>query len=78
MTPDQIKQLIEQGLPGATAEVTSPDGTHFQARVVHDDFSGRSTIERHRLVYDTLGERVGNEIHALQLVTLTSGERADA
>jgi len=75
MTPEQIKNLIEQGLPGARADVGSPDGTHFEAVVVHEDFAGRSVLERHRMVYDSLGERVGGDIHALSLRTITPDEQ---
>jgi len=34
-----------------------------------DSFEGKSTLQRHRLVYATLGELMGNEIHALGLRT---------
>ncbi len=74
MTPQEIKQLIEQGLPGARAEVASPDGTHFEARVVHEGFAGRSVLQRHRMVYDSLGARMGGDIHALSLRTVTPDE----
>ncbi|HEX9877467.1 MAG TPA: BolA family protein, partial [Gammaproteobacteria bacterium] len=38
------------------------------------DFDGQRTIGRHRMVYDTLGARVGQEIHALALKTYTPEE----
>ncbi len=71
-----IKQLIEAGLPGATAEVQGDDGVHFEALVVCDAFAGKLPLARHRLVYATLGERMGGEIHALALRTLTLAEHA--
>lgn len=69
MDAQTIKTLIESGLDGAIAEVIGDDGTHFQATVVAPAFAGKSMIECHRLVYATLGERMGGEIHALQLRT---------
>ena len=74
MTPDFIRQLIEQGLPGARAEVQGDDGVHFEATVVSDAFQGKLPLARHRMVYATLGERMGGEIHALALKTLTPDE----
>ena len=74
MDTHTIKQLIEQGLPGATVEVYGADGVHFEARVTAPAFAGKATLARHRMVYATLGERMGGEIHALALKTLAPGE----
>ena len=74
MNAHEIRQLIEQGLPGARAEVDGPDGVHFEATVVSDAFAGKLPLARHRLVYATLGDRMGGEIHALALRTLTPEE----
>jgi len=76
MTPDFIRQLIEQGLPGARADVRGEDGVHFEATVVSESFRGKLPLARHRMVYATLGERMGGEIHALALKTLTPDESA--
>jgi len=78
MTPDFIRQLIEQGLPGARADVRGEDGVHFEATVVSEAFRGKLPLARHRMVYATLGERMGGEIHALALKTLTPDEFATA
>jgi BolA protein len=47
---------------------------HFRVRVVSEDFSGLRPLQRHQLVYKALGDRMGGEIHALQLETLTPDE----
>ena len=78
MNPGTIKQMIEAGLPGARVEVQGDDGVHFEARVVSEAFAGKLPLARHRLVYATLGERMGGEIHALALKTLTPEEAARA
>lgn len=77
MNVDAIRALIEAGLPEATARVTSGDGVHFEAVVVSPAFAGKLPLARHRMVYATLGERMGGEIHALQIRALTPAE-ADA
>lgn len=68
-----IEQMIRSGIPGAAVEVRSEDGVHFEATVISDAFEGKSTLQRHRMVYATLGSAMGNEIHALGLTTLTPG-----
>ena len=78
MNPGTIKQMIEAGLPGAQVEVRGEDGVHFEARVVSAAFAGKLPLARHRLVYATLGDRMGGEIHALALKTLTPEEAAAA
>lgn len=78
MDADTIRELIEQGLPGARAVVQGEDGVHFEALVVCDAFAGKLPLARHRMVYATLGERMGGEIHALALRTLTPAEHDPA
>lgn len=73
MQIDEIKQLIEAGLPGATVEVDG-DGTHFSAIVVSEEFAGKNMVQQHQLVYKTLGEKMGGEIHALSIQTYTPEE----
>ena len=74
MNADQIRQMIETGLPDARVDVRGEDGVHFEAVVVSAAFVGKLPLARHRMVYATLGERMGGEIHALQLRTLTPDE----
>ena len=74
MNAQIIQELIEKGLPGASADVRGEDGVHFEATVVAEAFRGKLPLARHRMVYATLGERMGGEIHALSLRTLAPGE----
>jgi acid stress-induced BolA-like protein IbaG/YrbA len=74
MNPSQIEELIRAGLPGARVAVRSEDNVHFEALVVSPEFEGKRPLQRHQMVYRTLGERMGGEIHALQLTTLTPAE----
>ncbi len=69
----EIKLLIEQGLASSVAEVGG-DGTHFEAIVVSPEFAGKPALARHRMVYQTLGNRVGREIHALSIQAYTPEE----
>jgi len=74
MTPEQVAELIRAGLPGAQVRVESDDNTHFAARVVSAEFAGKRAIQRHQLVYRTLGELMGREIHAMSIEALTPEE----
>jgi len=74
MDSQTIKNLIEQGLTGAVAEVSGADGVHFEAVVVAEAFRGKLPLARHRLVYATLGDLMGGAIHALSLKTVTPEE----
>jgi acid stress-induced BolA-like protein IbaG/YrbA len=76
MNAETIQQLIQQGFPGARVEVEGPDGVHFEETVVSVAVRGKLPLARHRLVYATLGERMGGEIHALALKTFTPDEIA--
>ena len=65
-TPEELKERIEAGIPGARAEVTG-DGHHFNAVISASAFDGLSRIAQHRLVYDVFGAEVGGRIHALSI-----------
>ncbi|MGH8199768.1 MAG: BolA family protein [Steroidobacteraceae bacterium] len=76
MNPHAVAELIRAGLPGAQVDVLSEDGTHFAARVVASEFAGKRPLARHQLVYRTLGERMGREVHALSIEAFTPEEWA--
>jgi acid stress-induced BolA-like protein IbaG/YrbA len=76
MDAQEIKQLIELGLPGAFVEVrdTTGGGDHFEAVVVSEGFEGKDLVKRHQAVYATLGDAMRARIHALSLTTLTPAQ----
>ena len=74
MNPQIIKELIESGIPGADVLVEGDDGTHFQARIVSELFTDKSMVQQHQMVYKTLGEKMGTDIHALSFQTYTPEE----
>jgi acid stress-induced BolA-like protein IbaG/YrbA len=66
VSPEELKQRIEAGIPGTSAEV-SGDGAHFEALVAGPAFTGLSRIAQHKLVYDVFGPEIGDRIHALSI-----------
>ena len=71
MQAADIEALIRAALPDAAVTITdlAGDGDHYAAHVVSSAFVGRPRIAQHKLVYAALGERMGGELHALQLTT---------
>ena len=49
-------------------------GGHFRLAIVSPRFAGCKTMERHRLVYDSLGSLMKREIHALSITATTPDE----
>ena len=78
MTPAEIEQLIVAGMPDCQVSVRSDDNTHFDAVVVSAGFAGKRPLQRHQMVYRTLGELMGGEIHALSIQAFTPEEQARA
>ncbi|MBT8061182.1 MAG: BolA/IbaG family iron-sulfur metabolism protein [Xanthomonadales bacterium] len=74
MDSKSIEQMITAGLPDAEVSVSGDDGVHFEAQVISASFAGKSTLQRHRMVYATLGSMMGREIHALALQTRAPDE----
>lgn len=70
MQASELEALIKAGLPDAEVIVRG-EGDHFEAVVVSRQFAGSTMVQQHRLVYATLGDRMGGEIHALALRTFT-------
>lgn len=74
MLPEEVKQLIEAGLPGSEAIVTG-DGSHFDAIVISRMFEGKSMVAEQRMVYGTLGDRITTGvIHAINIKAHTPAE----
>jgi len=64
-------------MPGSDVRVDSDDNVHYVARIVSDEFSGCSRIQRHRRVHEALGSSLGREIHALSLELKAPDEVTD-
>jgi acid stress-induced BolA-like protein IbaG/YrbA len=74
-TPADLQRFIAQGLACTHLEVEG-DGRHFFATIVSAEFEGASRVARHQRVYQALGDRMREQIHALSMKTLTPAEWA--
>ena len=68
---EEIKKLIKASIPDAeiSIEDLAGDENHYSATIKSKIFSGKSKIEQHKLVYDALKGKMGNELHALAIKT---------
>ena len=74
-TPAEVQRYIAQGLACEHVEVEG-DGRHFFATIVSAEFEGAPRVKRHQRVYEALGDRMREQIHALSMKTLTPAEWA--
>ena len=74
MNLKDIEVLIKESMPDAIVEIQdlAGDGNHYSATVTSSEFSGKSKIEQHKMVYNSLKGRMGNELHALAIKTKES------
>ena len=73
MTQKQIKMLIKDSIPESKIiiEDLRGDGDHYSATVISKTFIGKSKIQQHKMVYDSLKGKMGKDLHALMLKTKT-------
>jgi len=68
---EEIKKLISSSIPDASIEIRDlrGDNNHYEAIIVSKIFKGLNKIEQHKLVYKSLKGKMGNELHALSIIT---------
>ena len=73
LAPTRV-ELIDDSALHAGHEGAKGGGGHYRLLVVSNIFAGKSTVLRHRMVYDALGELMRGRIHALSIKSLTPDE----
>ena len=73
LTVEAVRELIQKSFPAGEVAVSDMTGTsdHFAVDVVSELFEGKSRIEQHKLVHASVGQHLGNAIHALKITTRT-------
>ena len=71
MDASEIERMIKAALPDAevTIKDLAGDGDHYAAHVVSSAFDGKTRVQQHQMVYEALGGRMGDVLHALALTT---------
>ena len=70
---EQVELIDDSHLHAGHAGAKEGKG-HYRVRVVSADFDGLRTLQRHQLVYRSLGELMQTDIHALSITALTPDE----
>ncbi|MBS0354108.1 MAG: BolA family transcriptional regulator [Proteobacteria bacterium] len=73
LAPSAIELIDDSHLHAGHAGARSGGG-HYRLAIVSAAFSGKNTVARHRLIYDTLGDLMRREIHALAIQARTPDE----
>jgi len=73
LSKEDIEKHIKESIPDSniTIEDLRGDGDHYSATIISKSFKGKTKIEQHKMVYDSLKGKMGNELHALMLKTKT-------
>ena len=71
LSKEDLEKYIKENIPDSiiTIEDLRGDGDHYSATVISKSFEGKSKIEQHKMVYDSLKGKMGNELHALAIKT---------
>jgi len=74
--PEEVRRRIEEAIPEARVVVRdlTGGGDHYQVDVVSPAFTGKSRVERHRMIYDAFGDVIGGALHALSIQARTPEE----
>ena len=70
---DQVKTLITNELKDAKVKVNdlTGSGDHLGLLIVSDEFKGKMLLQQHRMIMDILSAKFNEDLHAVQLKTLT-------
>jgi len=74
LEPESLELVDESAQHQGHAGWRPGGGTHWRLRIVSSRFSGKTTVARHRMVYDSLGDLMQHPIHALAIQARAPGE----
>jgi stress-induced morphogen len=69
--PSELEVIDESHLHMGHAGAKSGLG-HFAVSITAEAFAGKNPLERHRMIYDALGEMMQTDIHALRVIHASS------
>lgn len=69
LTASELENIIKESLACDFIQVQGNDGLHYEALIVSPAFAGKTMVQQHKLVYQALGDRMQDEIHALSMRT---------
>jgi stress-induced morphogen len=71
MDARDIESMIKAAIPDAEVTIRdlAGDGDHYAATVISASFRGKSRVQQHQIVYQSLQGQMGGVLHALALQT---------
>jgi stress-induced morphogen len=71
MDARDIETMIKAAIPDASVTIRdlAGDGDHYAATVISESFRGKSRVQQHQIVYQSLKGQMGGVLHALALQT---------
>ena len=75
--PDELEIVDDSRRHAGHAGAKDGRG-HFQVRILSRRFTGKRTVERHRMVYAALGSLMQTDIHALGVTALSPDDAQSA
>jgi stress-induced morphogen len=71
MDAREIESMIKAAIPDAEVTIRdlAGDGDHYAATVISASFRGKSRVQQHQIVYQSLKGQMGGVLHALALQT---------
>ena len=73
LAPETLQITDDSHLHAGHAGAKSGGG-HFSVTIVSRHFKNQTTVQRHRMVYDTLKDLIPKEVHALSIRALAPDE----
>ena len=74
MSPDDVKALIEKGIPDSEA-IVSGEGCNLNVAVISDSFEGKTMLAEQKMVFATVNSLIASgELHALGIKAFTRAE----
>lgn len=74
MSPDDVKALIEKGIPDSEA-IVSGEGCNLNVAVISDSFEGKTMLAEQKMVFATVNSLIASgELHALGIKAYTKAE----
>ena len=73
MSKEEISKLIKNSIPDADIVIDDlkGDGDHYSATIISKEFVGKSKIQQHQMVYQSLQGKMGSDLHALRIKTIS-------
>ncbi len=75
LNPTRLDLVNESHLHAGHASSPGTGESHFRVLIVSGGFTGKSRVERHRMINELLRDELRDGVHALAIKALAPGEK---